>query len=89
MAEQEPIDINRLGSWEISREDDSFIGRFNGIGYITSGHSTDGSFLSSKLPGSRFDDPGKTLSVENMFPPDWNKDQVQYEIIIRAKRVTE
>lgn len=89
MPEHEPIDDNRLGSPEISEEDNSFSGRFNGIGYITSGHSTDGSFLSSELPRSRFDDPGKTLSVENMFPPDWDGSKVEFEIIIRAKRVTE
>lgn len=86
-AESEPT-RNRLGECNLELDGNEYQARFNGTGWITTGH-IDGSFISSESPDrkSRRDDMGQVLSVENMFPAEWEYEKIEYEIIIKAKKL--
>lgn len=87
-AEDQPEpEARRLGSWEIDNDGETLRATFKGQGFVTFGH-VNGSLLANRRLRDRRDIPEKSLSFESMFPENWEDKGIEYEITVKAKRVT-
>lgn len=81
-----------LGEIERHVTDRDYVGHFTGVGRVTSDYD-EGSFLSDmsfrerhRSWKTRWKD--HRLEMEQLFPDDWKEAKVEYEITVRARRLT-
>ena len=79
-----------LGSYHEEVAGDRVSSTFTGQGWIV-GRYDDGNLLSSKTRDEYYQDPHeeKSLTTSDLFPDEWRGCQVEYEIIVRAKKISD
>ena len=93
MGERNKIaaDVDRLlGSCHEEVDGDQVSSTFTGQGWIVN-RDDDGSLLSSKTRDEYYQNPHeeKSLTTSDLFPDEWRGCQVEYEIIVRAKKISD